>query len=75
MPDVSQIPYEKLTIIGFLVFALYGAIKGWWVPGYIYRETVIERDKQTRLASELVEHAKKVTDGWLPRPEDNERAL
>lgn len=58
---MEQLDPEKLTLIGALliainalVLAIVGALRGWWVPGYQYRERCVERDRQTLIAERLV---------------------
>ena len=41
---------EKVTLRGFMFAAIVGFIRGWWVPGQIYRKAVETGDKWREIA-------------------------
>lgn len=46
MPDLKSLADAGGLVIAMtlIVAILYGAVRGWWVPGWIYRQAIAERD-------------------------------
>lgn len=42
---------QKGGTISVLVIVLVGALRGWWVPGYLYKELQRERDAWRDIAT------------------------
>ena len=78
--DLSSINVEKLSLIALLLAIVGGALKGYWVPGWIYTQKVEECKTQTAVASQAVTLSERLTKDWVPRDDhfdfqkDRERA-
>lgn len=53
---------NKATGLVVLVVIVFGAIKGWWVPGYQYKKIVQERDQFLDLALKSQETSSRALD-------------
>lgn len=54
---------KNLTVTAVLVVFLVGAFKGWWVPGYLYKQKCDDLDKQTSIAEQAVTLADRLSRG------------
>lgn len=41
---------ESVTTRGFMLAAIVGFIRGWWVPGYLYRRAIKTGDRWHEIA-------------------------
>lgn len=64
--DLSQIDFERLTVIGLMGFVITCLLKGWLVAGWTYREKCAHADKAIEMASEATKLSERLTQGWLP---------
>lgn len=48
--------------LAVLAIALLGAYRGWWVPGWLYREEQARGDRLEKLAWSLTSAAEKAVD-------------
>lgn len=59
---------KYLTLVSGLLFIILGAVKGWWIPGYLYRQKCSdferdydairkERDRQISMAEDAIDMA------------------
>lgn len=74
MDELSRLPWEKLGVGALMGMALIGAIRGWWIPGYLYdrivserNEAERERDKQTEIAAGAVKALNELTQYFRGR--------
>lgn len=72
--DFSHVDWERLGIISFLVLTIFGALKGWWVPGYIFTKVQEEREVSERMAREAITLSERLTNKWVP-PSHSSRSL
>lgn len=49
-------------IIGLLGTAVWGVLRGWWVPAHYYERTIADLRKAEADVDAFLEHAHKVTD-------------
>lgn len=64
---------EKLTLIAAMLIVITGAVKGWWVPGYLYIDVCKQRDAAQQDVRESIDTLKdqsntlrRITEGWRP---------
>lgn len=53
---------ERGGIIGALFLAVVGFMRGWWVPGYLYRQTETERARLLKAHEDLAPTLTRVGD-------------
>jgi len=53
---------ERIGLVSFMFLGYVGLVRGWWVPGFVYRDMVSDRDKwqvaedrQSKINGKLVE--------------------
>lgn len=64
--DLSQIDFEKASIVGILGGIVVAFLTGLIVPGHFYKKKCDDCDKSDARADEAIKLAERLTQGWLP---------
>lgn len=60
---------NKLTVGAALLVAVIGVLRRWWVPGWLYRDVVRDRDEWKAIAMRSAHLAERAIEAPAPLPE------